>query len=165
MGRPKSTNPRNVTLHVRLSAEEAALFQACADAAAGKPDANLSEFLRGVVRERAASLVDGPLSVRGEDLPVRGNDPHSVDPDKRDETAGGYYAPNESAAEHDLTVSIFDFARIREGVREFYDGVLDAPEFDELFVVALDGVNAKVVTRSSGSLTMNFPLSDLERVA
>jgi hypothetical protein len=159
MARPKSTDPRTKILHVRQSASEAALLDACA-AHHGGTASDLFRTLLTAYAEHYGVVVQGAA-----DLPVRGNDPISIDPDKRDESAGGYYAPNEPAAEHDLTVSIFDFARIREDVREFYDGVLDASEFDELFVVALDDVNAKVVTRSSGSLTMNFPLSDLERVA
>lgn len=171
MGRPKSNNPRNVTLHVRLAADEAKLFQACADHAAGKAKANLSKFLRSIVQEyvdrngvNVAVEEVGPLSKRSEDLPVRTTAPEgSLDPDKRDESAGGYYDPAEPAAEHAQTVDVFDFARIHDGAREFYDGVLDAAEMDELFVTAIDGAHAKVVTRSCGDNPMNIPLADLER--
>ena len=173
MGRPKSTNPRNVTLHVRLAADEAKLFQACADHAAGKADANLSQFLRGVIREYAERHgVDvaveevGPLSKRGEDILVRTSAAEgSLDPDKRDESAGGYYAPGEPAPAHVKTADVFDFARVRDEVREFYADIIEEDELDELFVTAIDGAHAKVVTRSSGGANpMNIPLADLEAV-
>ncbi len=169
MGRPKANNPRTITLHVRLTADEMARFQACADAHAKAKDANLSKFLRTLVDGYAAEhgvesapVQEGPV----EDAPARGHGPEgSLDPDKRDESAGGHYEAGAPVVhEHPRTVDIFDFARIRDGVREMYDGVLDASEFDELFVTAVDGAHAKVVARSSGSLTMNIPLADLERV-